>query len=162
MKRSSTEDVIAQGGVGFSITADEQHFSMRAPLGTTRVDWFAIDGPFTGSTDGTVHFRIKPDYLARRGILFRLGIRLSRPALGFDGMRVDAARYGRTTAAALAATLNERLAARVGQLPSSADPTRGSQVRSAAPGALAQLVSRSFWVAIAVILLVVVAVRLIH
>jgi hypothetical protein len=128
MKRSSTEDVIAQGGVGFSITADEQHFSMRAPLGTTRVDWFAIDGPFTGSTDGTVHFRIKPAYLARRGILFRLGIRLSRPALGFDGMRVDAARYGRTTAAALAATLNERLAARVGQLPSSADPTRGPQV----------------------------------
>jgi hypothetical protein len=35
-------------------------------------------------------------------------------------------------------------------------------VRSAALGALAQLVSRSFWVAIAVILLVVVAVRLIH
>jgi hypothetical protein len=162
MKRSGTEDVLAQGSAGFSITDDEQHFSMRAPLGTTRVDWLAIDGQFTESSDGTVRFRMKPECVSQRSILFRLGIRLSRSVLGFDGMRLDAARYGRTTAAALAATLNERLATRLGQLPSSADPTSGSQVQSAASGPLVRLVSPSFWVAIAVILLVVAAVRLIH
>jgi hypothetical protein len=162
MRRGSNEEVIAQGRAGFSITADNQHFSIRAPLATTRVEWLAVDGPFVAGSDGTVRFRMKPEFLRRRNPLLRLSVRLGRSVMRFDGIRVDAADYGGTTAEALAADLNERLSGRVGPPSPGADQASGTRVQRATPGPLVRLVHRSFWVALAVIVLVFVGARLIH
>ena len=103
--------MITQRGRGFSIRADDDRFAIKAPLGTTRIEWAAVDGSFAEWPDDSVRFGMKPEYLARRGPLFRFGVWLGGPMHGFKGVRIVASSYG-STAEALAAPLNERLAER--------------------------------------------------
>jgi hypothetical protein len=107
--------VITRRGRGFSIRADDDRFAIRAPLGTTRIEWVAVEGAFAAWPDDSVRFRLKPEYLARRGPFFRLGVWLGGLLYGFKGVRIVASSYGKP-AEALAAALNERLAER-GSLP---------------------------------------------
>jgi hypothetical protein len=73
VNRADFDDVVAERGPDFSIRANDQQLAIKAPLGTTRFDWAGIDGGFTEWSDATVRFRLKPDYLARRGVWFALG-----------------------------------------------------------------------------------------
>jgi hypothetical protein len=142
------DEVIAKGGPGYSIRANDQQFAITAPLGTTRFDWTGVDGAFTEWSNMTVRFRLKPEYLAHRSMWFRLGVKATRAVDDFEGVSVDASRYG-TTAEALAASLNERLAAKVGRVDVGADPETGLRVVKATPGPLRRYQQRLTWVVLA-------------
>lgn len=151
--------MITERGRGFSIRADDERFAIGAPLGTTRIEWAAVEGAFAEWPDNSVRFRLKPEYLARRGPVFRLGVWLGGRMYGSRGVRIDASSYG-TTAEALAAALNERLAERVGQ-PSLRSPI-DTDGKKTGEGPLLRYRRRFVWGAVGITLLVLLVERLLH
>jgi hypothetical protein len=105
MTGDASYEVIAKGRPGYSIRANSDRFAIKAPLGTTRFDWTGVDGGFSEWSDATVRFRLKPEYLARRSVWFRFGVKATHAMENFEGISLSASRYG-TTAEALALALN--------------------------------------------------------
>jgi len=162
MTREAFDQVIAKGGPGYSIRANNEGFAISAALGTTRFDWTGVkDGGFTEWSDTTVRFGLKPEYLAHRGVWFRLGVKATRVMENFEGVSVVASRYG-ATAEALAASLNERLVAQVGSLAVGADLETGLRVRKATAGPLRRYGGRLTWTLLAAAAVWLVVMRLLH
>ena len=156
MRRSDGEQIVA-GRPGYSIWGNDQTFALKYPLGATRVEWEAVDGWFKTWSDDTVTFTLKPEWMARRSVLFRFGIRLGRALDDRSGLKVDAAAFG-LSAEQLAATMNAELAARLGTPPVDAETT----VHLAEQGPLRKWSRRYTAACVAVMLVVIVIARLIH
>lgn len=101
------------------ITFDPRGFALRFPLGTTRFVWGEVDGEFHARTDNTVDFNIRPELRKRHSALFLWAARLSRAQKGTD-IQIHAETFG-MNAAQLAAALNARRAAHLGESQSTTD-----------------------------------------
>lgn len=112
--RDDGERIVA-GRRGYSIWGDAQRFALKYPLGTTRVEWEAVDGGFeTSLGDDTVTFKLKPEWRARRSVFFRFAVRMGRALDNRSGLRLRAGDF-ELNAHQLAATMNTELAARLGK-----------------------------------------------
>jgi hypothetical protein len=161
MRGDAFDDLVTRRGPGFSIRANDQQFAIKAPLGTTRFDWAGVDGGFTEWSDTTVRFHLKPEYLARRSVWFRLGVKATRATQDFSGISVNASSYG-MTAEALASALNQRLVAHVGADAVGAGPETGLRVRTARAGPLRRYTQLLTWGVLALLSVWLIVTRVVH
>lgn len=114
VRRDDGERIVG-GRRGYSIWGDDRRFALKYPLGTTRVEWQAVDGGFEASVaDDSVTFSVKPEWLARRSVFFRFAVRMGRALDNQSRLRLRAGVFG-LNAEQLATTMNAELAARIGK-----------------------------------------------
>jgi hypothetical protein len=155
--RDDGERIVA-GRRGYSIWGDAQRFALKYPLGTTRVEWEAVDGGFEISPgDDTVTFNLKSEWLARRSVFFRSAVRMGRALDNRSGLRLRGGDFG-LNAQQLAATMNAELAARLGK------PLIEAQANVNPPerGLLRKWLNPIFFACVAILLVLLVVQRIAH
>ena len=159
MARNDLGEKIASGFPGYSIWDQGERLALRYPLGTTRIEWAAVDGRFQPRSDNTVTLSLKREWLARRSAFYRFSVRIGRGLYNTD-MRIRASQFG-TSAEQLATTLNTHLAMRVGTASQATTSETPSAVSTASAGPLLRLY-RLFLKAVFAFALVLLLIQLLH